>query len=158
MHKPLYKSVQSDKLIVYLRVLTSKLSEASRLPVKSRTNRITVSIALENLENKDTTFKAPLKSGRRIIETYKPKETDLHNNHDRDVTFIVATGPGYFLNGKYRKRTEQGKVLIVPTGVVYCFENFTKNFLTWGLFYSSVSGESYKKHLYLRSETSTSET
>lgn len=104
-------------------------------------NRLTVTNALQTLGNESLPYKELFQHGTLDIEIYKPEGIDDQEPHDRDEVYVIATGSGYFVNGESREKFEQGEVLFVPAGVVHRFENFTKDFSTWVIFYGPIGGE-----------------
>jgi mannose-6-phosphate isomerase-like protein (cupin superfamily) len=104
-------------------------------------NRLTVSNALEGLDGESALFKELFSHGTLSVEIYKPVGVDLQQPHSRDEIYVIASGSGYFVNGKSRERFEQGEVLFVAAGIEHRFEGFTEDFSTWVLFYGAEGGE-----------------
>ena len=104
--------------------------------------RLTISKALEELDNVNEPFKELFKHGSMSVEIYKPVKVDLQQPHSRDEIYVVASGEGYFVNGETKKKFEKGEILFVPAGVEHRFENFTNDFYTWVFFYGPEGGES----------------
>jgi mannose-6-phosphate isomerase-like protein (cupin superfamily) len=104
-------------------------------------NRLTITDALTRLKGEKEPFKTLLSHGSMRVEIYKPDAIDLQQPHSRDELYIIASGSGFFINGESRERVEQGEVLFVPAGIVHRFEDFTKDFSTWVIFYGPEGGE-----------------
>jgi mannose-6-phosphate isomerase-like protein (cupin superfamily) len=104
-------------------------------------NRLTVINALQSLKDEKEPFKELFSHGSLSVEIYKPKGVDLQQPHNRDELYVIASGSGFFVNGKSRERCKKGEVLFVPAGVVHRFEKFTEDFSTWVFFYGPVGGE-----------------
>lgn len=103
--------------------------------------RLTISNALQSLEQEEANFKELFAHGSLLVEMYKPEVIDHQEPHTRDEIYVVAKGSGYFINGDHREPFEAGEVLFVPAGVVHRFENFTDDFCAWVLFYGPEGGE-----------------
>lgn len=103
--------------------------------------RLTVTKALESLQNGQEAFKKLFSHGSLTVEIYKPLGEDLQQPHARDEVYVIASGSGIFVNGESRENFEQGEVLFVPAGVVHRFEEFTDDFSTWVFFYGPEGGE-----------------
>ncbi|WP_372364995.1 cupin domain-containing protein [Candidatus Uabimicrobium sp. HlEnr_7] len=103
--------------------------------------RLTISNALESLQEEKNVFKELFKHGSMSVEIYKPDQVDNQKPHTRDELYVVASGTGYFVNGESREKFEAGEVLFVPAGVVHRFENFSQDFSTWVFFYGPEGGE-----------------
>lgn len=79
--------------------------------------------------------------GSLQVEVYKPEGKDHQQPHSRDEVYIVISGTGEFLNSGVRCRFGPGDFLFVPAGAEHRFENFSKDFSTWVLFYGPEGGE-----------------
>ncbi|MFT7386785.1 MAG: mannose-6-phosphate isomerase-like protein (cupin superfamily) [Candidatus Endobugula sp.] len=104
-------------------------------------NRLTVVNALQSLKDEKEPFKELFSHGSLSVEIYKPDSVDLQQPHNRDELYVIASGSGFFVNGKSRERCEKGEVLFVPAGIVHRLEEFTEDFSTWVFFYGPVGGE-----------------
>ena len=69
------------------------------------------------------------------VEIYRPVKADLQKPHQQDELYVIISGSGEFLNDKVRSNFQAGDVLFVPAGIEHRFENFTKDFATWVIFY-----------------------
>ena len=97
-----------------------------------------------------------LSHGSMELRWFAPKEHDPQTPHDRDELYIIASGTGVFmravesapfddkllpLQGEDRVPFGPGDALFVPAGTVHCFEEFSKDFACWVLFYGPEGGE-----------------
>jgi len=114
--------------------------------MRTSMSRLTIANALQNLEGEEAPFKELFNHGSLNIEIYKPNGVDLQQPHSRDEIYVIASGSGFFINGKSRERFEKGEVLFVPAGVEHRFEDFTENFSTWVFFYGPEGGEANEKN------------
>jgi mannose-6-phosphate isomerase-like protein (cupin superfamily) len=79
--------------------------------------------------------------GSLVVELYTPMDKDPQKPHSRDEVYLVARGAGEFFDGTSRCRVEAGSFLFVPAGQVHRFENFSKDFAVWVIFYGPEGGE-----------------
>lgn len=79
--------------------------------------------------------------GTLAVEIYAPKGTDLQQPHTRDELYIVAAGHGWFFVEGQRFQFGPGDALFAAAGEVHRFEDFTKDLLTWVVFYGPEGGE-----------------
>lgn len=86
-------------------------------------------------------FVTLLEHGSMYIEYYAPVEKDLQTPHRQDELYIVISGEGIFYNNGERQAFKTGDVLFVPAGMEHRFENFSKDFATWVVFYGPDGGE-----------------
>ncbi len=82
-----------------------------------------------------------LEYGSMSVEYYAPVEKDLQTPHRQDELYVVISGEGTFLNNGERHPFKTGDVLFVPAGMEHRFENFSKDFATWVIFYGPEGGE-----------------
>ena len=97
--------------------------------------------ALKKLSGMPAPFLTVFDHGTLSVELYQPDKVDLQQPHARDEVYIIIAGSGEFLNNGKRTTFQTGDFLFVPAGNVHRFENFTKNFSTWVLFYDPEGGE-----------------
>ncbi len=97
--------------------------------------------ALEKLKNESSSFLTLFGHGTLSLEIYKPEKVDLQQPHSRDEVYVIVSGTGEFLNDGVRTNFKAGDFLFVPAGKTHRFENFTKDFSTWVLFYGPEGGE-----------------
>ena len=103
--------------------------------------RLTISNALDELAQHDSTFIKLFSHGSLEVEMYKPENIDLQQPHTRDEVYVVARGNGQFINGEDRHPVGPGEVLFVPAGVAHKFVDFSADFSTWVFFYGPEGGE-----------------
>ena len=98
--------------------------------------------AIDALKQKPSAeFMTLFRHGSLEVEIYKPDRIDRQTPHTRDEVYVVISGTGYFNNGQVRHPFEPGQVLFVKAGVEHRFEDFTRDFATWVLFYGPEGGE-----------------
>lgn len=86
-------------------------------------------------------YERGMKKGTMEVLIYAPKGTDPQTPHDRDEVYVVMKGSGTFFDGKQRYPFKSGDVLFVPAHTEHRFEKFTKDFVTWVIFYGPIGGE-----------------
>lgn len=79
--------------------------------------------------------------GSMEAELYTPSGTDPQQPHTRDEIYLVARGSGGFFDGRRLLSVQAGSFIFVPAGVPHRFENFSKDFAVWVLFYGPEGGE-----------------
>jgi len=62
---------------------------------------------------------------------------DLQIPHDRDELYMIISGSGTFRLKDEIFHFQAGDLLLVPSGEVHRFEQFTEDFLTWVIFYGT---------------------
>jgi mannose-6-phosphate isomerase-like protein (cupin superfamily) len=128
---------------------------ARRLPVaqqaaKSATRKIAEKAGFQ-VRFKDALAQIPKREERKFasvfehgsleVEIYTPKDVDRQQPHSRDEAYIIARGKGEFVQGEQRVKFVTGDFLFAPAGVSHRFENFSKDFVAWVLFYGPQGGE-----------------
>ncbi len=97
--------------------------------------------ALDKLSSSNQLFLELFTHGTLSVEVYKPDMIDAQQPHEKDEIYIVISGEGdFFLDGKTVK-FQKGDFLFVPAGIEHRFENFSKDFSTWVIFYGPQGGE-----------------
>ena len=105
-------------------------------------SRFTVTQALDLVANSDDQlYGVLLEHGTLELGYYKPDQVDHQDPHDRDEVYIVRSGSGYFVIEEDRQPFAAGDALFVPAYVVHRFEDFTKDFEAWVVFYGPKGGE-----------------
>jgi mannose-6-phosphate isomerase-like protein (cupin superfamily) len=79
--------------------------------------------------------------GTLSLEYYAPRGPDTQKPHERDEVYIIASGSGWLRNGDVRHHFETGDALFVPAGAKHGFEDFSKDFGAWVIFYGPAGGE-----------------
>lgn len=95
-------------------------------------------------KNEERKFATVFEHGTLEVEMYTPKKIDRQQPHSRDEVYVVARGKGEFVEGDVRVKCAAGDFLFAPAGVEHRFENFSKDFATWVLFYGPQGGEKEK--------------
>ena len=96
--------------------------------------------ATEQLSALPDPFIVLFKRGDFSAELFAPQDVDTQQPHQQDEVYIVASGSGLFLRGEERVSFVQGDFLFVPAGVPHRFEQFTKDFKTWVIFFGPKGG------------------
>jgi mannose-6-phosphate isomerase-like protein (cupin superfamily) len=95
---------------------------------------------------------APLPAGRRSAEIlrhgslevryYAPRDNaDPQTPHERDEVYFVASGSGFFVRGGERVAIGPNDMLFVPARMEHRFEDFSRDFAAWVVFYGPRGGE-----------------
>jgi mannose-6-phosphate isomerase-like protein (cupin superfamily) len=108
--------------------------------VLNKTVKISLQDAAEQLKKSSERFIVLFKRGEFSAELYAPHEIDMQQPHAQDEVYIVAEGSGTFLRGEERVPFVKGDFLFVPAGMVHRFEDFTKDFATWVIFFGPIGG------------------
>ena len=82
-----------------------------------------------------------MEHGTMSVRLYTPEQIDTQSPHDQDEVYVIASGAGWFINGKSRHRFAAGDVLFVPAGIQHRFEEFDHNLTVWVVFYGPPGGE-----------------
>lgn len=75
------------------------------------------------------------RKGDASIELYAPKDLDLQTPHLQDEVYVIISGTGIFNLEGERCPFKPNDLIYVPAGKEHRFENFTKDFQTWVLFF-----------------------
>lgn len=79
--------------------------------------------------------------GSLEVELYAPEGIDGQKPHSRDEVYVVAQGDGVFFDGGNRAPVSEGSFIFVPAGQEHRFENFSRDFTVWVMFYGPEGGE-----------------
>lgn len=105
-------------------------------------NRLSVAQMLAKLPNsRGDWFERGISHGSLNVYIYAPKRKDTQTPHQQDEVYVIVRGSGIFFDGFKRYPFAKGDVLFVPAKVTHCFEKFTKDFVSWVIFYGPVGGE-----------------
>jgi mannose-6-phosphate isomerase-like protein (cupin superfamily) len=88
-----------------------------------------------------TRFAEIFHHGSLRVHVYAPRVRDTQRPHDRDELYIVIRGQGLFVNGETKHVFGPGDVLFAAAGEEHRFERFTRDFVTWVIFYGPEGGE-----------------
>ena len=86
-------------------------------------------------------FVEAFRHGSLVIELYAPIDVDPQQPHDRDEVYFVISGSGDFVLNRQREAFAAGDALFVPARAAHRFENFTRDFSAWVVFYGPVGRE-----------------
>jgi mannose-6-phosphate isomerase-like protein (cupin superfamily) len=86
-------------------------------------------------------FTDVFRHGTLFVEIYAPVDRDPQTPHTRDEAYVVISGSGIFVSDRGREAFGPGDFLFAPAGVAHRFEDFSKDFATWLLFYGRQGGE-----------------
>jgi mannose-6-phosphate isomerase-like protein (cupin superfamily) len=82
-----------------------------------------------------------LKNGTMSLLLFTPRGKDYQTLHEQDELYIIFKGKGdLVIEGKVFSFTE-GDVLFVPAGKQHKFVNFSKDLITWAIFWGPKGGE-----------------
>jgi len=104
-------------------------------------NHFQVEESLSALTKSRNLFSELFKDENITIEIYKPDQEDLQAPHDRDELYMIISGSGDFRMNDETSQFKAGDLLLVPQGAVHRFENFSKDFATWVIFYGPTKVE-----------------
>ena len=81
------------------------------------------------------------------VGLFAPSATDMQGPHKQDELYFGVRGSGDFIKNGKRRRLAAGDVIFVEAGSPHCFENFSKDFATWVIFWGPAGGESCRATL-----------
>ena len=82
-----------------------------------------------------------LKHGSMSVVLFAPQGRDYQDAHEQDELYIVISGGGTLVLDTSRISFSQGDVLFVPAGMHHHFESFTRDLVTWAVFWGPAGGE-----------------
>ena len=85
-------------------------------------------------------FVSAFQRGSLEVDLYAPKGADTQTPHNRDEVYVVAAGSGTLVADGERTGFSAGDALFVPAGMDHRFEDFTKHFAVWVMFFGSAGG------------------
>ncbi|GGA13910.1 cupin domain-containing protein [Dyella caseinilytica] len=103
--------------------------------------RMTPAIALAALDQARKTSVGIFRHGTLEVEVFQPVSIDRQTPHRRDELCMVISGKGYFVCGDTRQPFGPGELLFVPAGTPHHFEDFSKDFSAWVMYYGPSGGE-----------------
>ncbi|MGL4768348.1 MAG: cupin domain-containing protein [Formosimonas sp.] len=82
-------------------------------------------------------FAEVFRHGGVSVELYRPVGQDLQQPHERDEIYVILSGEGIFNHDGTRQAFQAGDLLWVAAGVEHRFEQFSSDFATWVIFYTT---------------------
>ena len=82
-----------------------------------------------------------LAHGSMSVVLFAPRGRDYQSTHTRDELYIVVEGSGVLLVEDKPYPFVAGDVLFVPANTVHRFEQFSKDLVTWAVFWGPPGGE-----------------
>lgn len=79
--------------------------------------------------------------GSLEAELYAPEDVDRQEPHSRDEVYFVAQGSALFFDGEERVPVSPGSFVFVAAGQEHRFEEFSRDFTVWVMFYGPEGGE-----------------
>ncbi len=79
--------------------------------------------------------------GTMSLGFYAPIGADPQKPHKRDEVYIIHAGTGELLIAGARHSFKAGDAFFVAAGVEHRFENFSKDFSAWVVFWGASGGE-----------------
>jgi mannose-6-phosphate isomerase-like protein (cupin superfamily) len=79
--------------------------------------------------------------GSLEVEIFQPSGIDTQTPHRRDELCMVISGKGYFVCGDSRQAFGPGELLFAPAGTPHHFEDFSRDFSAWVMYYGPNGGE-----------------
>ena len=86
-------------------------------------------------------FATVMASGTMRVEVFAPRGVDLQTPHTQDELYFVQCGTGEIVINGQRFDAAAGDAFFVAAHVEHRFENFSKDFVTWVVFYGPPGGE-----------------
>lgn len=77
----------------------------------------------------------PFEKNKVKIIFFAPKETDFQTFHEEDEFYFIARGSGELIIDGEKFECETGDAFFVAAKVEHHFENFSKDFATWAIFF-----------------------
>jgi mannose-6-phosphate isomerase-like protein (cupin superfamily) len=103
--------------------------------------RMNPATALAALDQAKKAAVSMFKHGSLEVEIFQPAGIDTQTPHRRDELCMVISGKGYFVCGDTRQPFGPGELLFVPAGTAHHFEDFSRDFSAWVMFYGPQGGE-----------------
>jgi mannose-6-phosphate isomerase-like protein (cupin superfamily) len=72
---------------------------------------------------------------------YAPQVEDFQTQHEQDELYFVVSGTSELVRDGERLRVSAGDALFVPARMPHRFEHFSKDFVTWAVFWGPAGGE-----------------
>jgi mannose-6-phosphate isomerase-like protein (cupin superfamily) len=88
-------------------------------------------------EEKGPVFSELMRRGTMSVEYYAPKKWDRQKHHAKDEIYVIASGQATMHREGQRFICFTGDILFVAAGIDYRFENYSEDFSTWIIFFSS---------------------
>ena len=86
-------------------------------------------------------FFSMMAGGTMSVEVFAPKGVDLQQPHKQDELCFVHSGTAQIIINEQRFDAAAGDSFFVAAGVIHRFENFSRDFVTWVVFYGPQGGE-----------------
>jgi len=86
-------------------------------------------------------FIAALAHGSMSVELYAPAGIDPQAPHAQDELYFIQAGHGELVIADVRHSFAPGDAFFVAAGVPHRFENFSRDFATWAVFWGPIGGE-----------------
>lgn len=86
-------------------------------------------------------FIEALAHGSMSVELYAPTGIDPQSPHAQDELYFVQAGHGELVIADVRHAFAPGDAFFVAAGVPHRFENFSRDFATWAVFWGPKGGE-----------------
>ncbi len=90
-------------------------------------------------------FATVLAGGTMQVEVFAPGSNadgrDRQQPHSQDELYFVQSGQGEIIINGQRFDARSGDAFFVAAGTEHRFENFSKDFVTWVVFYGPQGGE-----------------
>lgn len=78
----------------------------------------------------------PFKKGNVTLVFFAPRGTDYQTFHDEDEFYFIARGSGELVIENKKFECKTGDAFFVLAKKEHHFENFTKDFATWAIFFN----------------------
>ncbi len=77
----------------------------------------------------------PFEKNNVKLVFFAPRGTDYQTFHDEDEFYFIVRGSGELIIDGERFNCETGDAFFVASKIPHHFENFTKDFATWAIFF-----------------------
>ena len=79
--------------------------------------------------------------GTMSVEVFAPRGTDNQTPHSQDEIYFVMSGTSDFIREGRRSVVQLGDAIFVPAGQKHHFEDMSKDFIAWVVFWGPQGGE-----------------
>jgi mannose-6-phosphate isomerase-like protein (cupin superfamily) len=86
-------------------------------------------------------FVHALTHGTMSVELFAPNELDRQSPHEQDELYFVQRGSGTLTIDNDAHACKQGDAFFVRAGQTHRFSDFSKDFVTWVVFWGPNGGE-----------------
>jgi mannose-6-phosphate isomerase-like protein (cupin superfamily) len=101
-------------------------------------DHMTIEKAISRLNKENgAVFTELMRRGTMSVEYYAPKKWDRQKLPYKDEIYVIASGQATMHREGQRFTCFTGDILFVAAGIDHHFENFSEDFATWVILFSS---------------------